>query len=120
MSTYPIELETFESVVPGGVRRVSWLVQRDEGWVIAGEVPGAQVEQRDVGPSMVWLRTVTLALPPGSRLMRVESTPRRAAPRDPLAYLFGPAPNHPRQTRRSHFVVNAAGKLERVPPWHGT
>jgi hypothetical protein len=120
MSTYSIELETFESVVPGGVRRVTWLIQRDERWLVASDVPGARVEQRDVGPKMVWLRTVTVALAPGSRLVRVDSTPRRAAPRDPLAYLFGPAPKRTRQTRRSHFVVNAAGTLERVPPWHAS
>jgi hypothetical protein len=120
MSTHPIELESFESVVPGGVRRVTWLVQLDERWQLASDVPGARVEQCDAGPAMVWRRTITVALAPGSRLVRVESTPRRAAPRDPLAYLFGPAPKDPRQTRRSHFVVNTAGRLERVPPRHAS
>jgi hypothetical protein len=115
MTTYSVELEAFESVVPGGVRRVTWLVQRDEDWLMASEVPGAQVEFHQGVPGMVWRRSVTLALAPGSRLARIESTPQRAASRDPLAYLFGAEEKRDRQTRRSYFIVKAGGKLERVP-----
>jgi hypothetical protein len=116
MTTYHIELEAFESIVPGGVRRVTWLVQRDEDWQMASEAPGAQVEQHQGVPGTVWRSTVTLALPTGSRLARIESVPMRTAPRDPLAYLFGPGEKRDRQTRRSYFVVKAGGKLQRVPP----
>lgn len=116
---HTIEVESFEAIVPGGVRRVTWLVESDSEWRLASELPGASVEACDCGPGMVWLRRVTLALPPGARLARVESAPERAAPRDPLAYLFGPKPASGRKTRRSQFVVGAAGKLVRVPPPRG-
>jgi hypothetical protein len=116
MTAIEIELEAFESIVPGGVRRVTWLVQRDDDWVLASEVPGAEVESCDVGPKMVWLRRVRVSLSPGSLLQRIESVPMRAEPRDPLAYLFGPVAKRDRETRRSHFIVTVGGKLERVSP----
>jgi hypothetical protein len=114
--SYHIELDAFESVVPGGVRRVTWLVLQEEEWLIASEFPGARVEQRDARPGTVWVRCVTLELPPGSLLVRIESEPSRTPPQDPLAYLFGSAAKKGRQSRRSYFVVKAGGKLERVPP----
>jgi hypothetical protein len=113
---HTIEVEAFEAIVPGGVRRVTWLVESDDEWRLASELPGASVEARDAGPGMVWVRRVTLALPPGARLARVESEPERAVHRDPLTYLFSPDQRRGRQTRRSHFVVSVAGKLERVAP----
>ena len=113
---HTIEVEAFEAIVPGGVRRVTWLVESDEEWRLASELPGASVEARDAGPGMVWVRRVTLALPPGARLARVESEPERTVHRDPLSYLFGPDRRRGRQTRRSQFVVTVAGKLERVAP----
>lgn len=113
---HTIEVEAFEAIVPGGVRRVTWLVESEGEWRLASEWPGASVEARDAAPGTVWVRRVTLALPSGARLARVESAPERKAPRDPLAYLFAPEQRHPRQTRRSQFVVGAGGKLERVAP----
>jgi len=113
---HTIEVEAFEAIVPGGVRRVTWLVESDGEWHLASESPGASVEARDAGPGMVWVRRVKVPLPPGARLARVESTPERAAPRDPLAYLLGPEQRGGRQTRRSQFVVSVAGKLERIAP----
>jgi hypothetical protein len=111
---HTIEVEAFEAVVAGGVRRVTWLVESGREWRLASELPGASVEARDAGPGMVWVRRVTLALPAGARLVRIESSPERTAPRDPLAYLFGPEKRRARQTRRSQFVVGVAGRLERV------
>jgi hypothetical protein len=113
---HKIEVEAFEAIVPGGVRRVTWLVESEGEWRLASELPGASVEARDAGPGMVWVRRVTLALPPGARLARVESAPERGARRDPLAYLFEAKQVRARQTRRSQFVVGVAGKLERVAP----
>jgi hypothetical protein len=114
MMDIELELETFEAVVAGGVRRVTWLVLQDDKWTMVSEVPGARVEQRDVGPSVVWRRRVKLALPLGSHLSRVESVPRRAPARDPLAYLLTPSRGGDRETRRSYFVLGARGKLERL------
>jgi hypothetical protein len=109
-----LELETFEAVVAGGVRRVTWLVLQAGLWTLVSDVPGAQVEQRDVGPSVVWRRRVKLVLPLGSHLSRVESVPRRAPARDPLAYLLTPSRGGDRETRRSYFVLCEKGKLERL------
>lgn len=116
MRVHSIQLEAFEAIVRGGVRRVTWLVENDGEWRLASELPGASVEARDAGPGMVWVRRVTLALPPGARLQRVESAPKPAAHRDPLAYLFERDQRSSRQTRRSQFVVGATGKLVRVEP----
>jgi hypothetical protein len=113
---HTIEVEAFEAVVPGGVRRVTWLVESEREWRLVSELPGASVEARDAGRGTVWVRRVTLELPAGARLMRVESSPERATPRDPLAYLFGPEKRKARRTRRSQFVVGVAGQLERVAP----
>jgi hypothetical protein len=115
MTGFSFELESLEAVVPGGVRRVTWLIQRDQDWLLVSEFPGAEVEQREGGPGVVWRRSVKLELPPGSKLARVESAPRRAAAKDPLAYLFGPEGNRDRETRRSFFIVSPGGKLERAP-----
>jgi hypothetical protein len=109
-----LELQTFEAVVPGGVRRVTWLVLQEGKWTMASEVPGARVEQRDAGRSVVWQRHVSLSLPVGSHLSRVESLPRRAPPRDPLAYLLAPKRDSTRETRRSYFLLGPGGKLERL------
>ncbi|HTV18171.1 MAG TPA: hypothetical protein VMG12_05860 [Polyangiaceae bacterium] len=116
MRVHAIEIEAFEAIVRGGVRRVTWLVENDGEWRMASEQPGASVEPLDAGPGMVWVRRVTLSLPPGARLLRVESAPKQAAPRDPLAYLFEPQQRNSRQTRRSQFVVGVSGKLVRVEP----
>lgn len=114
--TYEIHVESSESVVPGGVRRVTWLAWREGDWSLASELPEARVEQADRGPGMVWLRRIALRLPVGARLARVESAPRRAAPRDPLAYLLGPRAETGREARRSYFEVGPGGKLVRLPP----
>jgi hypothetical protein len=48
--------------------------------------------------------------------MRVESAPKRAEPRDPLAYLMSNVRGAERVTLRRYFTVNGGGKLERLPP----
>ena len=113
-SVHTIEVEAFEAIVRGGVRRVTWLVEQDGEWRLASELPGASVEARDAGPGTVWVRRVTLELPPGARLQRIESAPKQAAPRDPLSYLFAPERQGGRQTKRSQFVVGHTGRLERA------
>lgn len=115
-ATHELTLETFESVVPGGMRRVTWLVETDEDWTIIGELPHARVEHLDCGPGVVWRRRVVLSLPVGARLMRVESVPKRGPALDPLAYLLGPSARVGRETRRAQFVVAAGGALTRLPP----
>jgi len=115
-STHELTLETFESIVRGGVRRVTWLLETEDDWTVIGELPHARVQQLDCGPGVVWRRQVVIALPVGARLMRVESVPKRAAVSDPLAYLLGPSTRVARETRRSQFVVAVGGALTRLPP----
>jgi hypothetical protein len=115
-ATHELTLETFESIVPGGVRRVTWLLETEEDWTVIGELPHARVEQLDCGPGVVWRRRVVLTLPIGARLMRVESVPKRGPALDPLAYLLGPKARVARETRRAQFVVAAGGALTRLPP----
>lgn len=114
--THEVALRSFEAIVPGGVRRVTWLISGDREWTLVSELPNAKVTQLDCGPGMVWQRQVAITLPVGARLMRVESIPKRAPARDPLAYLLGPPEGAGRQTRRHQFVVAAGGALTRVPP----
>src|SRR5690606_18767536 len=45
MTSHTIEVEAFEAVVPGGVRRVTWLVESGDEWLVAGDYPGANVER---------------------------------------------------------------------------
>jgi hypothetical protein len=114
--THELTLETFESIVPGGVRRVTWLIETDEDWMVVGELPHAQVEQLDCGPGVVWRRRVVVTLAVGTKLMRVESVPKRERAKDPLAYLLGPGAGVGRETRRSQFVLAVGGALTRLPP----
>lgn len=113
---YAIALEAFETIVDGGVRRVSWLVADGEDWITAAEYPGASVEMADRSPGVVWRRSMLLSLPSGTRLMRVESLPQpRGAQRDPLSYLWGSPRAPAQQVQRRYFIVDARGRLEREP-----
>jgi hypothetical protein len=116
ITTHEVALQSFETVMRGGVRRVTWLLSTDEDWTLVSEQPNARVTNLDRGPGVVWRREVIVTLPVGARLMRVESMPERAAPRDPLAYLLGSPGGPGRKTRRNEFVVAPGGVLERVPP----
>ena len=114
---FAIALEAFETIVDGGVRRVSWLVADGEDWITAAEYPGASVEMADRSPGVVWRRSVRLRLPVGTRLMRVESVPPpRAAQKDPLSYLWGAPRASAQQVQRRYFKVDVGGRLEREPP----
>lgn len=111
---YEVELQIFEVVTRGGVRRVTWLVDQEQEWVSAATFPGAELERRDRGPGMVWLCKVLLRLPLGARLMRVESQPERSEPKDPLAYLWSARRSTDRRVQRSFFEVGDQGRLIRI------
>jgi hypothetical protein len=112
---FEIELQIFEAVTRGGVRRVTWHVSEQDEWVSVAATPGAQLDYQDRGPGMVWRRQVRLRLPVGAELMRVESEPARDAPKDPLAYLWGARRGTERRVRRSYFRVGEQGKLLKLP-----
>jgi hypothetical protein len=100
-----------ELVVPGGRRFISWFVLRDVTWVRVEQIPGATSERQDAGPGTVWERTVTVRVPRGSEMMRVEVAPRKAPRQDPLSHLAGGARGAPTATTRRYYVVERAGRL---------
>jgi hypothetical protein len=106
-----IELTYCERIVGRGNQRTAWFVKTGHAWTKASEWPGATVEHRDSGPGTVWEQVVSLDVPPGTELMRVDSRPRATPRKDPLAYLRSGAKDPPRATRRSLFRVDGAGKL---------
>jgi hypothetical protein len=112
---HEIEIEAFEAVADGGTRRVSWHVAQGERWLPAANYPGARVELEDRRPGVVWRRRVTLSLPTGARLMRIESQPGSSVQRDPLAYLWKAARSAQQKQQRSYFSVGPQGRLVRAP-----
>lgn len=112
MDSYEIELDCFETIVAGGVRRVTWHVERGRDWASIADI-GRRVEDRDERPPrVVWQRRFAVRVERGARLMRVESRPARQSLVDPIQYLLGPKRSE-RQVRRSYFVVGARGQLLR-------
>lgn len=109
---HEVELEMFEAVADGGMRRVSWHVAQGDRWLSAASYPGARVELGDRTRGVVWRQRVVLCLPTGARLMRVESQPGSAVQRDPLAYLWKGARSA--QQQRSYFSVGPQGRLVRA------
>jgi hypothetical protein len=105
-----VELVDCARVVPYGEARVTWFVRKSDGWVRAAEWPGAAVEQRDAGPGTVWERAVTVELPAGTELLRVETRPRAEAPKDPLSY-FDRRGSRARATRRTRYRVGVGGRV---------
>ena len=105
-----VELVEEESVAPGGAVMVTWLVQYNDGWVRARSHPAAQSEPLERGSRVVWRTRVTLSLPRGTALERVESRP---APneRTALDYLTGSARGASRRTTRRSYVVGPGGAL---------
>lgn len=117
--SYGVEVQTLERITPGGVTRVTWHVANGGDWVLVSAYPGAVVRHLDVGPGVVWARNVSVQLPLGTRLMRVESCPDRAPRKDPLAYFWEKPRGAPRSVQRSFFCVERDGRLVRCPPAAG-
>lgn len=115
MKRFEVELEIFEAVVRGGVRRVTWHVEQEDDWISATAYPGAQMNRQDNSPGTVWRTRVLVQLPLGAKLMRVESEPERQKSQDPLAYFWSAPRVHPRLVRRSYFRVDSGGRLARLP-----
>ena len=109
-----VELVEEESVAPGGAVMVTWLVQHNDGWVRARSHPAARSEPLERGSRVVWRTRVTLSLPRGTGLERVECRP---APnqRTALDYLTGSARGASRRTTRRSYVVGPGGALLPAP-----
>ena len=106
-----VELIEAERVVAHGAALTTWLVRHGQAWTRATEWPGAVVERRDAGPGTVWERAVTLVVPRGTELLRVETRPRHEVPRDPLSYLERAIRSLPRSTHRTRYRVEVGGRV---------
>jgi hypothetical protein len=109
----PLSIELFEEefVVARGTAEVHWFVRKNDAWVHCASYPGASSTQLDATPGTVYRRRVELELPRGTRLMRVESRPQRAARKSAVEHLLRPRTSVERETRRSYFSVGARGAL---------
>jgi hypothetical protein len=99
-----------EVVMPGGAAIVSWLVRYHDGWVRAQSHPSASSERLERGSGVVWRTRVTLELPRGTELVRVETRPA-AGQKSALDHLTGGARGAPRKTLRRAYRVGAGGEL---------
>jgi hypothetical protein len=111
-----VELVDSESIVARGTRKVTWLVRVADAWARPDEQPGATTQERDAGPGTVWERAVTVPLPVGCRVMRIESRPYPQQHVDPLEYLRRDVRQTRRRTHRQEYRVTARGALERISP----
>jgi hypothetical protein len=109
-----IELVEEEVVVEHGTRRVVWFVRHADAWEHASAWPGTVTTQRDAGPGTVWERVLELEVPIGTPLMRVETRPAPAPPRNALDYLRQEQRVAARHVRRAYFRADAHGRLARV------
>jgi hypothetical protein len=109
-----VELVEEESVVPGGVVKVTWLVRHNDGWVRAPSHPTAQRESLERGSRVVWRTRFTLALPRGCVVVRVETRPEPKQ-RTALEHLTGGARGASRRTSRRAYVVGPRGALAPAP-----
>lgn len=104
-----------EVVMAGGAGIVSWLVQHHDGWVRAPSHPSASVERLERGSGVVWRNRVTLELPRGSTVVRVEARPALRA-KTALEHLTSSARGASRKTLRREYRVGAGGKLVAEKP----
>ena len=108
-----VSLNACEVIASGGVRRVTWHVQRGDDWIVASQLENAEISQDPSRPGVVWQQRTRVRLPHGTRLMRVESLPDRERARDPIDYLWDARPRAARRIVRHFFRVDASGALMR-------
>jgi hypothetical protein len=111
-----IELTAGESVGERGTLRVSWRVQRSDGWVWAADWPGAVEQELAPRPGTVWERRILVELPAGTLVERTVSSPGPERTRDPLEYLRREVRAPARRVQRTLYRVTARGELRKQPP----
>jgi hypothetical protein len=107
-----VEVVEGEHVVERGTSEITWFVRQNDGWVHVSEIPGVEIARLDASPGTVWQSQVTLALPRGTRLMRVESRPSPGRRREVFEHLSSASKSAPRRVQRRYFRVGRAGSLE--------
>lgn len=105
-----IELTEGEYVVERGKRELTWLIRLADAWVHISKWPGAEIRRCEVKAAMVWENRTRLSVPPGARLVRVESRPGPYSKRDALSYLERPSAAK-RRVSRQEFRVSVRGNL---------
>lgn len=110
-----IELREGEYVAPRGTCKITWLIRYNDAWVHASEWPGVEVARCETKSGVVWENLTRLFVPPGARLIRIESRPAPYAARDALDYLKKAAPSA-RRVFRQEFRVGRRGDLRRFAP----
>ena len=108
-----VELVDEEFVGERGNVKVTWLVEKNDGFVPAAQSPGARSERLDAGPGVVWRSRTHLELARGAIVVRVETRPG-ALRGSTLDHLTGNAKSKRARVVRSRFVVGPRGALERT------
>jgi hypothetical protein len=112
VSLVDVELFEQEFVVARGTGEIHWFVRNNDSWQHVAGYPSAKSTRLDAPPGTVYKTRWELALPVGTRLMRVESRPLAAARKSALEHLFAPPRiTVQRQTQRSYYVVDRRGVL---------
>jgi hypothetical protein len=105
-----VELVEEEFVLAGGAGKVTWFVRLNDGWVRAPSHPSAHSESLEKRSGTVWRTRVTLKLPRGHALTRVETRPvlsRKSA----LEHLTGGSRGPQQKSLRQSYVVGPGGEL---------
>ncbi len=106
----PVELIEEEVVRAGGSSTVNWLVRRNDGWVRAQSHPSARSERLERGSGIVWRTRVTLELPRGTALRRLENRPVSNT-KSALEHLTGGPRGAKRRTLERSYFVAAGGSV---------
>lgn len=109
--TAQVVLTTSETVAERGITRVTWRIKEGDGWVGAAEHPGAALERVDAGPGTVWETRITIELPVGTLLTRIESRPAPYPERGVLEYLSREVRLPPRRVKKALYRVGRRGEL---------
>lgn len=111
-----IVLSACERTVTGGTSKTTWLFYDGNQWSLVKDYPDATFTRVDCGPGVLWETLCEVTVPIGTWLTRVDRTPDDSLrPRDPMVYLQRQVRTRRYRVRRSHFRVNALGKLVRMP-----
>jgi hypothetical protein len=103
-----------ESIVLGAKIVVSWHVPHHDGTLRAPRHPSARTEPLERPPGVVFRTRITLALPRGALVTRVEDRPSTRT-RSTLEHLTGGNRGPLRRVTRRRYRVGRGGGLEEAP-----
>lgn len=112
-SAVTISVTCGEYVVPHGRCTVGWLLVEAGGLRSVLELEAAEVVLLELRPRTVREQQVTVRVPVGAELERVESTPRPVEA-DALSWLLKEQRGAARRVTRTRYRVGADGQLARL------